>query len=196
MTKSRFGFHLIEVLDTRESDISEEQMKDRARRILTERKFSHLSPEEAMRQAAERIARGENVSIMFGPERSGLENEEIAQANAIVSVPVNPDFPSLNLAQCVLLLGYEWRRATQAIQAETMEMAKTEWAETGEIEKLSEHFETTLDLAGFFFPEAKAEGMKTNLRNLWSRMPLTRSDVQIFHGMMRQMVRWKNHDGD
>ena len=54
-----------------------------------------------MRQAAERIARGENVSIMFGPERSGLENEDIAQANAIVSVPVNPDFPSLNLAQCV-----------------------------------------------------------------------------------------------
>ena len=109
-----------------------------------------LSPEEAMRQAAERIARGENVSIMFGPERSGLENEDIAQANAIVSVPVNPDFPSLNLAQCVLLLGYEWRRATENIQAETMEMAKTEWAETGEIEKLSEHFETTLDQAGFF----------------------------------------------
>jgi len=155
-----------------------------------------LSPEEAMRQAAERIARGENVSIMFGPERSGLENEDIAQANAIVSVPVNPDFPSLNLAQCVLLLGYEWRRATETIQAETMEMAKTEWAEIGEIEKLSEHFETTLDQAGFFFPEAKAEGMKTNLRNLWSRMPLTRSDVQIFHGMMRQMVRWKNRDGD
>ena len=155
-----------------------------------------LSPEEAMRQAAERIARGENVSIMFGPERSGLENEDIAQANAIVSVPVNPDFPSLNLAQCVLLLGYEWRRATENIQAETMEMAKTEWAETGEIATLSEHFETTLDQAGFFFPEAKAEGMKTNLRNLWSRMPLTRSDVQIFHGMMRQMVRWKNRDGD
>ena len=87
----------------------------------------------------------------------------------MVSVPVNPDFPSLNLAQCVLLLGYEWRRATENIQAETMEMAKTEWAETGEIEKLSEHFETTLDRAGFFFPEAKAEGMKTNLRNLWSR---------------------------
>jgi len=155
-----------------------------------------LSPEEAMRQAAERIARGENVSIMFGPERSGLENDDIAQANAIISVPVNPDFPSLNLAQCVLLLGYEWRRATQMIQGKTMEMAKTEWADTGEIEKLSEHFEVTLDQAGFFFPETKAEGMKTNLRNLWSRMPLTRSDVQIFHGMMRQMVRWKNRDGD
>ena len=155
-----------------------------------------LSPEEAMRQAAERVQRGEKVSIMFGPERSGLENEDIAQANAIVSVPVNPDFPSLNLAQCVLLLGYEWRRATETIAAETMEMAKTAWAETGDIEKLSEHFERTLDQAGFFFPESKAEGMKTNLRNLWSRMPLTRSDVQIFHGMMRQMVRWKNRDGD
>ncbi len=155
-----------------------------------------LSPEEAMRQAADRIKRGENVSIMFGPERSGLENEDIALANAIVSVPVNPNFPSLNLAQCVLLLGYEWRRATETIQGESMEMAKTEWAETGEIEKLSEHFETILDQAGFFFPEAKAQGMKTNLRNLWSRMPLTRSDVQIFHGMMRQMVRWKNRDED
>ena len=155
-----------------------------------------LSPEEAMRQAAARINRGENVAIMFGPERSGLENEDIAQANAIVSVPVNPHFPSLNLAQCALLLGYEWRRATQTIVHEAMEMAKTEWAETGEIQKLSEHFETYLDQAGFFFPEAKAEGMKTNLRNLWSRLPLTRSDVQIFHGMMRQMVRWKNRDGD
>ncbi len=155
-----------------------------------------FSPEEAMRQAAARINRGENVAIMFGPERSGLENEDIAQANAIVSVPVNPDFPSLNLAQCALLLGYEWRRATHTIVHDAMEMAKTEWAETGEIQKLSEHFETSLDQAGFFFPEAKAEGMKTNLRNLWSRLPLTRSDVQIFHGMMRQMVRWKNRDGD
>ena len=170
-----------------------------AQAIRAQMERAELRPGDAlepMRQAAERVARGENVSIMFGPERSGLENEDIAQANAIVNVPVNPDFPSLNLAQCVLLLGYEWRRATQAIQAETMEMAKTEWAETGEIEKLSEHFETTLDQAGFFFPEAKAEGMKTNLRNLWSRMPLTRSDVQIFHGMMRQMVRWKNRDRD
>ena len=88
-----------------------------------------LSPEEAMRQAAARINRGENVAIMFGPERSGLENEDIAQANAIVSVPVNPDFPSLNLAQCALLLGYEWRRATQTIVHDAMEMAKTEWAQ-------------------------------------------------------------------
>ena len=96
---------------------------------------------------------------MFGPERSGLENEDIAQATHCQRA-CKPDFPSLNLAQCVLLLGYEWRRATENIQAETMEMAKPN-GQTGEIEKLSEHFETTLDQAGFFFPEAKAIGMKT-----------------------------------
>lgn len=53
------------------------------------------------------------------------------------------------------------------------------------------HYEERLDEAGFFFPETKAENMKTNLRNLWSRMPLTRADVQTLHGVLRQMVRWK-----
>ena len=61
-----------------------------------------------------------------------------------------------------------------------------------EIEKLADHYEAQLGEAGFFYPEAKAENMKMNLRNLWSRMPLTRSDVQMLHGIMRQMVRWKN----
>ena len=70
-----------------------------------------LTPESAMTLARERIAGGERVAVLFGPERAGLENEDIAQANAIVSVPVDPAFPSLNLAQCVLLMAYEWRRA-------------------------------------------------------------------------------------
>ena len=70
-------------------------------------------------------------------------------------------------------------------------MAGTEPANQLEIEKLAEHYEERLETAGFFFPETKAAGMKTTLRNLWSRMPLTRADVQMLHGMMRQMVRWK-----
>ena len=147
------------------------------------------SPEAAMRLAAEKIRDGQSVSVMFGPERSGLENDDIAQANAIISVPVNPDFPSLNLAQCVLLVTYEWRRARESVEDMVMEMAKTDWAQAVEIEKLADHYEQRLDEAGFFFPEAKAAGMKTNLRNLWSRMPLTRSDVQTFHGMLRQLLR-------
>jgi tRNA/rRNA methyltransferase len=150
-----------------------------------------FTPEAAMAKARDLIAQGGQVAVLFGPERAGLENHDIARANAIISVPVNPEFPSLNLAQCVLLTAYEWRRATETHEAEAMEMAGTDWATSLEIEKLAEHYEDRLEQAGFFFPATKAAGMKITLRNLWSRMPLTRADVQIFHGMLRQMVRWK-----
>ena len=151
-----------------------------------------FSPEDAMRDAAARGAAGERVAILFGPERTGLENDEIVQANAIVSVPVNPDFPSLNLAQCVLLTGYEWRRATRQAEAPRTEMAGSDWAEQHEVEALARHYDSRLAEAGFYFPEHKAASMKRNLRNMWSRMPLTRTDVQMLHGIMRQMVRWKD----
>jgi tRNA/rRNA methyltransferase len=142
--------------------------------------------------ARDRIAAGERVAILFGPERAGLENEDIAQAEGIISVPVNPEFASLNLAQCVLLCAYEWRRATQDYDLVVDEMAGTEWAEAHEVEHLARHYEDRLDEAGFFFPPSKAAGMKTNLRNMWSRLRLTRADVQMLHGMMRQVVRWKD----
>jgi len=149
-----------------------------------------LTPEAAMQDARARIAQGQKVAVMFGPERAGMENDDIARANAIISVPVNPEFASLNLAQCVLLTGYEWRR--EAVPAEASRVdAVGDWAEQIEIEKLGDHFEERLETACFFVPDHKAENMKMNLRNMWSRMPLTRADVQMLHGMMRQMVRWK-----
>ena len=163
------------------------------RRELTKPVFT---PEEAMNVAREKIAAGEKIAVMFGPERSGLENDDIAKANAIISVPVNPEYASLNLAQCVLLTAYEWRGQTVEVEAQSMEMGGTEWASAIEMEKLAEHYENRLDEAGFFYPEAKAAGMKTNLRNLWSRLPLTRADVQMMHGMLRQMVRWKDRSDD
>lgn len=149
-----------------------------------------LSPEAAMRNAAEHIAAGGHVAVMYGPERSGLENEDLVQANALISVPVNPEYPSLNLAQCVLLVGYEWMRAAGDVTAAYTEMAGTDWANGQEVDHLARHFEERLDAAGFFFPDHKAESMRLNLRNMWSRMPLTRADVQTLHGMLRQMVRW------
>ncbi|MFW2586985.1 RNA methyltransferase [Sagittula sp. SSi028] len=154
-------------------------------------------PREAMTEAARRIAAGQKVAVMFGPERAGLENEDVAQANAIVTVPVNPEFYSLNLAQCVLLMSYEWQRAQGEVTAKRDALAGTDWAEGHEVDHLARHYEDRLEEAGFFFPETKAQGMKTNLRNMWSRMPLTRADVQMMHGMMRQMVRWaqKGDDG-
>lgn len=150
------------------------------------------SPERAMQVAAERIAAGERVAVLFGPERTGLENDEVARANALITVPVNPAFASLNLGQCVLLAAYEWMRRQGDFSHETDTPGKHDWATAIEVEKLAEHYEMRLDQAGFFFPEAKAANMKVNLRNLWSRMRLTQADVQMLHGIMRQMARWKD----
>lgn len=153
-----------------------------------------LTPESAMGEAASRIADGEKVAVLFGPERSGLENDDIARANTIVAVPTNPEFPSLNLAQCVLLTAYEWLRASQTPPPVEEGGVRSELATAIEVEKLAEHYEARLEAAGFFFPDAKAEGMKTTLRNLWSRMPLTASDVRILHGIIRQMARRSRRD--
>jgi len=153
------------------------------------------SPEAAMEVAAEKTAQGLKVGVMFGPEAAGLENDDIARANATITVPVNPEFSSLNLAQCVLLTGYEWRRQTTRVEPLAHEMVKTDWAPHIEVERLADHFEQRLDTAGFFFPQAKAQSMKTNLRNMWSRMALTRADVQTLHGMLRQLV-WSKDASD
>lgn len=151
-----------------------------------------MTPEHAMGLAHRKIAEGQKIAVLFGPERSGLCNADIAIADAIISVPVSSVYGSLNLGQCALLIGYEWFRQIDDTPAETAGFAKTETASKLEIDKLADHFESQMEDAGFFFPETKAEGMKLNLRNLWSRLPLTRADVQIFHGMLRQMVRWKD----
>jgi len=150
-----------------------------------------MTPERAMQYTRSLLEQGQKVGILFGPERAGLENDDVARANAIISVPVNPAFSSLNLGQSVLLVAYEWRRQVEQVVPEVMEMVKTEFAEGQEIEKLGDHFEERLEAAGFFFPDAKAERMKLALRNMWARLPLTRADVQTLHGMLRQLVRWK-----
>jgi len=150
------------------------------------------APEAAMRLAAEKIARGERVAVLFGPERAGLENEDVARASAIINVPVNPEFASLNLAQCVLLMGYEWMRASGEVVALRDEPGDTEWATRDEVAHLALHYEERMEEAGFFYPEHKAEGMRRNLRNFWARMPMTQADIRMLHGIMRQMVRWKD----
>ena len=150
-----------------------------------------LPPQAAMQDAAARIAGGQGVAVLFGPERAGLQNDDVARANAIISVPVNPEFPSLNLAQCVLLTAYEWRRAAGGVPHRERDPSDPVPASHAEVERLVSHYEDRLQDAGFFFPPEKAPGMKQALRNLWSRMPLTSADVQVLHGILRQMVRWK-----
>ncbi len=155
-----------------------------------------MTPERAMTVAREMAGLGKRVAVLFGPERTGLENEDIIHANAIVTVPVNPEFPSLNLAQCALLIGYEWQRQTSDAPPEVMGLARTEFAGSLEVERLADHYEERLGAAGFFFPETKAQGMRDNLRNMWSRLNLTRAEVQTFHGMLRQIAHRLKSQGD
>jgi len=151
-----------------------------------------LTPEAAMAEAAAHIAAGGRVAVLFGPERAGLENPEVALASAVVSVPVNPAFPSLNLAQCVLLSAYEWARAAGAGLPEGVAtMAAAPEATADEVARLADHYEERLDAAGWFFPPDKAPGMRRNLRAMFARLPLTRADVQTLHGVLRQLVRRK-----
>ncbi len=144
-----------------------------------------MSPEAAMKDARARIGRGEKVGVLFGPENAGMDNAEIARAGAIISVDANPAFGSLNLAQCVLLMAYEWRR----LGAPPEVASADDGASVLEVEKLTGRFEAELDERGFFWPEDKAASMRVNLRNLFSRMPLTQADVRIFHGIIRSLLK-------
>ena len=146
-----------------------------------------LTPEQAMAQARAHTRAGRRVGVLFGPERAGLESAEVARASAIISVPVNPEFPSLNLAQSVLLTAYEWRRDVAA--APQAHAPAPDPATVEEVERLGDHFEEKLDAAGFFFPPEKAPHMKLTLRNMLGRLELTRGDVQLFHGVLRQLAR-------
>ena len=146
-------------------------------------------PKKAMKIAFEKISDGQNVGIIFGPERAGLENTEVVRSNALITVPVNPNFSSINLAQTVLLLSYEWFLAVDIYEENFSNTRKTSVAPILEIEKLSEQYENELEKIGFFFPEEKATSMKSTLRNIWSRLPLTVSDVRAFHGILRHLLK-------
>lgn len=149
-----------------------------------------LTPERAMQAARDRIAAGQKVAVLFGPERTGLENDDLLPAQALVTVPVNPDFASLNLAQCALLLAYEWRKAGDGMPPETPALAGHDLATAGDVDRLALHWEDRLQAAGFFFPPEKVPHMKASLRNMWGRLGLTRSEVQTFHGILKQ-IAWK-----
>lgn len=150
-----------------------------------------LTPEEAMMEAAGLITGGARVAVLFGPERAGLGNADVGLANTIVSVPVNPAFASLNLAQCVLLTAYEWRRAAgRPAPAEAEPLATS-----GEVGRLVAHLVRELDLAGFFFPAAKRSSMVGTLENLFRRAPLTEADVRTLWGVVRALSEGPKRGG-
>jgi tRNA/rRNA methyltransferase len=147
-----------------------------------------VTPERAMAEARAMIAAGERVGVLFGPERSGLETADVVRASAVVSVPVNPAFGSLNLAQAVLVMAYEWRRSAGDALPADYRLAGGRRASGTEVDRFVEHLVERLDAVGFFFPESKRASMTANLENLFRRAPLTDADVRTLHGIVRALA--------
>lgn len=128
--------------------------------------------------------------VVFGKESKGLHNDDVALADAVVTVPLNPAFSSLNLAQAVLLVGYEWRLAGDATPARQLVMPKeTRPATKEEILGLFEHLERELDACGFLFPPEKRPAMARNLRNTLGRAELTEQEVRTFRGIVACLAK-------
>src|SRR6478672_555113 len=143
-----------------------------------------VAPAAAAREIAAGIAGGGTVGILFGRERYGLQNQEVALANRIVTFPVNPGFASLNLAQAVLLIGYEWfKLATDAALPFAMPQ-RSESASQHQIQAFFDNLVRELDRVEFLRPPEKRETMLVNLRNIFSRMEPTKQDMHTLHGVI------------
>jgi len=143
-----------------------------------------LSPEAAARELAPRIAVGETVAIVFGRERIGLLNEEVAAADRIVTFPVNPAFASLNLAQAVALMGYEWFKLSTGGALPFVMPRKSGAARKEQLAAFFANVEQELERVEFFRPAEKRETMLVNLRNIFARMQPTQQDIQTLQGVV------------
>lgn len=133
--------------------------------------------------------KGIKYGVLFGPERTGLENEDLAYTDAIVNIPLNPKHCSLNLAQAVLLAGYEIFRQSDATADKFLSMPNTEPANKAETEHLFDHLEQELESAGYFKSPEKRPRMMRNLRNIFMRADLTSQDVRTLHGVIADLAR-------
>ena len=144
-----------------------------------------LTPEEAAREIAGHA--GGRSAILFGPERSGLETDDVALARAIVTVPINPEFGSLNLAQAVILCAYEWsktRELTQPTAEEALPPAPQE-----ELEGLIVHFEELLEPQGYFRPPSRAAATRRTLRGLLTKPGWNHLEVRTLRGVLSALGR-------
>jgi tRNA/rRNA methyltransferase len=146
-----------------------------------------IPPREAAAQMATRIAGGEKVAILFGRERIGLVNEEVAMADATVTFPINPAFASLNLAQAVALMSYEWFTAAGAgLPFEAPQ--KSTPAAKQQIASFLKNLENALDGVDFFRPPEKRATMLINLTNIFARMQPSRQDMQTLSGIVTALA--------
>ena len=143
-----------------------------------------LTPEQAAREIHALPGRS---AIVFGAERSGLETTDVALARAIITVPINPEFGSLNLAQAVIIAAYEWSKATALAQPPVVELGEA--APQAALEGLIGHFEEMLDEAGYFHPPERTEATMRSLRTLLTKPGWSVKEVQMMRGILTQLQR-------
>ena len=139
---------------------------------------------EAAAEMADHVAAGETVAIVFGRERNGLENDEVALADRILTLPVNPAFASLNLAQAVVVVGYEWFKLATGGKLPFAMPQKSAPAAKEQLLAFFASLERELETVEFFRPPDKRETMQINLRNIFTRMQPTQQDIQTLHGVI------------
>ncbi len=147
-----------------------------------------LSPTEAAAEMKARIGRGEKCAVMFGGERAGLSNEDVMRADGIISIPVNPAFASLNLAQAALVVAYEWAKADER-QGLGADMDAARPARKADFEGFFDHLICELDAAGYFFPAEKRANMVRNLKVAFQRAGLTESETRSLRGVIKALVK-------
>ena len=143
-----------------------------------------VTPREATAMIRAAAARGLRSGILFGPERSGLTADDLAPVQTIITCPVNPGFGSLNLAQAVLLIGYEWFQSTAAPRRSAPEHAP---APHGEVAGLTAHLEQALDEAGYFHLPDRTPATKRMLAQMLSRPQFSMEEVRTLRGIIRAL---------
>jgi tRNA/rRNA methyltransferase len=138
-----------------------------------------------------RFRAGEKTGILFGRERTGLTNEEIALADELVTFPVNPAFASLNLAQAVLLMSYEWMKSgLSSVEDTPFDALPQRPAKKEELQGLFDHVEETLDARGYFRPAEKKPKLVENLRAILTRPSFTGTEIQVLRGVISCLDRF------
>lgn len=153
-----------------------------------------LTPRQAGQEMRCYSANGEACGILFGPERTGLTNEEILLADVLLTVPLNPKFTSLNLAQAVLLIAYEWFQAGDETPARAIPDTGARQATREELFRFFGHLEEALDKRRFFKTPELRPSMVRNLRNLFHRTELTEQEIRTLHGVITALCGKPRHE--
>jgi tRNA/rRNA methyltransferase len=143
-----------------------------------------VGPEAAAAEISVHVATGGKAGILFGRERWGLTNEEVGLSNRIITFPVNPGFASLNLAQAVLLVGYEWFKLMTSGELPHGMPERSERASQHQMQAFFDNLVRELDRVEFLRPAEKRDTMLVNLRNIFSRMEPTKQDMHTLHGVV------------